>query len=78
MVLFNENKVFKIRNDNFTETPRAVGVFVRRIDGVRLHNPEYFPKSQIQLKQTSTGIEIVVPDWLFRKKILPGYQIIEN
>ena len=50
---------------------KAVGVRVKRDDGVLLADWEYFPLSQVQLtpKLYNNSIDLKIPKWLYDKKI---------
>jgi hypothetical protein len=78
-MIINENKRFIIHKDWYIETDKAFGLFPKRSDGVVLHKPEYFPKSQINPKVRSDKyLEVSIPDWLFNKKLIYGYTIMEG
>lgn len=66
-----------VRNNHYTLTPKAIGFYVIRDDGVVLRDLEYFPKSQIKYQVRMRTTEFQIPTWLFKHKISRGYSIME-
>lgn len=71
------NREFIIPSDNYEETASALGLMIKRSDGVYIHQKAWFPKSQLQITRTGTTIRVRIPDWLYREKINSGFTIVE-
>ena len=61
----------------YITTEKAIGVKVKRDDGVVLHGWEFFPFSQINVEHHVSDriVRIRIPRWLYNKKISSGYSI---
>ena len=69
-------KTFFIQPDLIHETSNAIGVRVKRSDGVWLPSFVYFPKSQCELINRGSNYKVSIPEWLYKKKISYGYSIV--
>lgn len=69
-------RTYRIRRDLVRETEKAVGIRIKRIDGVLLPTVVYFPKSQcVIVKNFDNSYTVTIPLWLLKKKLPNGEQI---
>lgn len=70
------DREFIVPNDNYEETTSAIGLMIKRSDGVYIHQKAWFPKSQIQITKTGSTIRVRIPEWLYRKKVIDGFTVV--
>lgn len=72
----SESRTYRIARGLIKETEKAIGVRVKRIDGVLLPTLVYFPKSQcVIVKNLDGSYTITIPLWLLKAKLPNGEQI---
>lgn len=65
----------RVMTECVVETEHAIGLMVKRADGVVLPSRVYLPKSQCTITTHSMYTEIKIPEWLYRAKLPYGQQI---
>lgn len=70
-------KTFTIPYENFEETASAIGLSIKRTDGVYLRQKAWFPKSQVQIMNYGNKIQIRIPEWIYREKVNHGFTVVE-
>lgn len=69
-------RTYRIRRGLVIETERAVGLRIKRIDGVLLPALIYFPKSQcVIVRNLDDSYTVTIPSWLLKTKLPNGEQI---
>lgn len=69
-------RTYRISRDLVLEKERAIGLRIKRIDGVLLPTVIYFPKSQCTIvKNFDSSYTVTIPLWLLKKKLPHGEQI---
>lgn len=69
-------RTYRIRRDLVRETEKAVGLRIKRIDGILLPTLIYFPKSQcVVVKNLDGSYTVTIPSWLLKTKLPNGKQI---
>ena len=69
-------RTYWIRRELVRETEKAVGLRIKRIDGVLLPTIVYFPKSQCTIVKNLDGsYTVTIPLWLLKTKLPNGEQI---
>jgi hypothetical protein len=58
------------------ETDKAIGVRVKRSDGVWIPGFVYFPKSQCEVINKGSKYKVTIPEWLYNKKVSYCYSIV--
>lgn len=71
------DREFIVPNDNYEETASAIGLMVKRTDGVYIHQKAWFPKSQVQITNYGDKIQVRIPEWIYREKVNHGFTVVE-
>ena len=79
MVILEEGlRKFIVPYEYYKFTNRALGLVVKRSDGVIVPGLTYFPISQIKVSDPVNGrIVVEIPDWLLKEKLISGFKIAE-
>lgn len=71
-------KLFLIDSYLVKETDKAIGVRLKRSDGVWLPEFVYFPKSQCEVINKGFKYKVMIPEWLYNNKVSYGYSIVTH
>lgn len=69
--------VVDIWEGQFIFKRKAIGVKIKRSDGVHLPQWEYFPLSQVEVAlHDSNHVTLNIPEWLYSAKLGSEYSIV--
>lgn len=66
-------KQYTFTNDSIIDKPTSIGLPYYRTDGVRMPNKLWFPKSQLKITPTFSGVRLLIPQWLLDSKLGNSY-----
>ena len=70
-------KSFTIDHDNIQFTDKAVGLKIKRSDGVWMPKPIWIPLSSVNVEKEGNFYKVVIPEYWIKRKVPDGYRIVE-
>jgi hypothetical protein len=70
-------KSYTVIHDNIQFTDRAVGLRIKRDDGVWASNPVWFPLSCVTVEKQGAYYKVVIPEYWVKRKVPEKYTIVE-
>ena len=70
-------KTYRIIHDHIQLTYKAVGLRIKRSDGVWAPKPVWFPLSCVTIEKQGDYYKVVIPEYWVKRKVPETYEIVE-